>query len=83
MTTMGVGTPGVGVSVGVTTGAGVKNTRVGRGVGCVRRNADGPIRLRMKLKTTSRLKTVVKILALRLLRALRLDRATSFSSTCS
>jgi hypothetical protein len=79
VTITGVGTPAVGVGegVGLPRGVEVKNTRVGEGVGLLEpRKVEGPNRLRTKLNTMTMLKMVVKILTLRLLRRLYLDRPT-------
>ena len=86
VTNTGVGTPGVGVAVaegiGLANGGTVGNTRVGKGVGSSGlEKAPGPTRLATKLTTMMILKTLMIILALRLLRRLYLDRLTLSSRT--
>jgi hypothetical protein len=78
MTGVGMLEVGLGNGVGLLTGTGVGKTKVGSGVGSAElRKTPGPTKLRIKLTTTMMLKTVVIILALRLLRVLprlRLER---------
>jgi hypothetical protein len=69
----GVGMPVVGVAlawgVELLRGTVVGEMRVGMGVGSVElRKAEGPIKLKTKLSTITRLNAVVTILTLRLLR---------------